>query len=128
MSRVARVLGFFSIGIGISLIIGYWLKQEETRSRERLLARFASPASHPPETHVVLSNKTLAAAESVDDLTTIHGIGIKTAEALHAVGITTYAALANSSASDLQRRLQNVRGLSKEKIVRCIQEAKELEM
>ena len=127
MSRFTRMLVFFSMGIGISLIITYWLKQEEARSRQRLLAKPASSLSSLPETHVVLSNKTLDAAESRDDLTVVHGIGVKTADALHAVGITTYAALANASAPDLLQRLQNLRGLSIEKITRWIQEAKELE-
>jgi predicted flap endonuclease-1-like 5' DNA nuclease len=125
MSKFVRAFGYFSLGLGISLIIGYWLKQEELRSR-RL-------ASQPPagrneiDDHIVLSNKTLDAADDLsDDLTRIRGIGPKIAEALAAIGITRYRQLALAQADDLLERLQEVRGINSDKVTDWIKQAAEL--
>lgn len=124
MSRFAKAFGYFSLGLGISLVIGYWLKQEERRSRQQ-----PSPIGTPPieEKPLVLSSKMLDAAPTVpdqqepaaeaDDLTRINGIGPKTAEALHALGITTYRALADWAVEDLANQLTGtVRGINAEKV------------
>jgi predicted flap endonuclease-1-like 5' DNA nuclease len=125
MSKFARAFGFFSLGLGISLIIGYWLKQEEIRSR-----RLASPSTDPmmPEKeHIILTPKTLDSAPSVvDDLTRINGIGPKIAQVLSQAGITSYAQLAQASSEKLLPQLQSVRGVSAEKITDWIKQAAEL--
>ena len=127
MSKFARILGFFSFGLAISLIITYWLKQEEARSRTRLAPVNLSPAPPKPvEPPIVLSHKALdAAEESSDDLTRIIGIGPKIAEALHAIEVHNFADLATASADELLPKLQGVRGISIEKIKRWIDQAKE---
>jgi predicted flap endonuclease-1-like 5' DNA nuclease len=137
MSRFARTFGFFSLGLGITLLIGYWMRQEELRNR-RLITP-TTPAKPQDADTIVLSKKTLDAAspapspvttkatKPADDLTLIKGIGAKTAEILQEAGISTYAALSSTSADDLLEKLQGkVRGLTTEKLSAWIQQAAEL--
>lgn len=140
MSRFSRSFGFFSLGLGITLLVGYWLRQEELRNR-RLMAP-SSPLIPQDNDTIVLSKKTLDAAAPAptaplpakakatttpDDLTQIKGIGAKTAELLQETGISTYAALSAASAEDLLAKLQGkVRGLTIEKLTGWIQQAVEL--
>lgn len=150
MSKIGRSFGFFSLGLGISLAIGYWLRQEELRSRRWTTQPTQEPLE--PET-IILSSRTLDTApespdwataetrpvtvaesaqvtqptESADDLTQISGIGAKTLEALHGIGIRSYAELAAADAADIFNQLQGaVRGLNQEKVEAWIKQAGEL--
>jgi len=123
MSRYIRAFGFFSLGLGISLVIGYWLKQEELRSRQLGRRMAAGNLHEADEPLIVLSQKTLATPP--DDLTRIHGIGEKTAAVLSAAGIRTYAALAAASAAELLPKLEGVRGVNAQKVSAWIEQAKE---
>jgi predicted flap endonuclease-1-like 5' DNA nuclease len=125
MSKFACAFGYFSLGLAISLIIGYWLKQEELRSRR--LASQSREGRDEVDDHIVLSTKTLDAADELpDDLTRIRGIGPKIAEALAAIGITHYRQLASAQVDDLLVRLQEVRGINADKIADWIKQAAEL--
>ncbi|HLA44138.1 MAG TPA: DUF4332 domain-containing protein [Aggregatilineales bacterium] len=134
MSKLARAFGYFSLGLGISLLIGYWLKQEELRNR-KLITREPEKPSGDEDSPVVLSQKTLNAAkktpppipaEAADDLTQLRGVGPRTAEALQAIGITSYRQIASASAENLLSRLQDVRGITAQKIESWIEQAAEL--
>jgi predicted flap endonuclease-1-like 5' DNA nuclease len=135
MSRFSRILGYFSLGLGASLLIAYWLKREEHRHRQQAGLADAYP-SHPDseEPLIVLSQATLDAAEAHspiltmlgDDLTQITGIGPKTAEALNAMGIQSFQALAESSPDELLEQLHHIRGISAEKVQMWIKQAAQL--
>lgn len=148
-SRFARAFGYFSLGLGASLLIGWWLKQEEHRSRQRS----AMPHTHPPvpevdEPIIVLSQKTLDSAPQPmvevpptprdpskevttpkgdpDNLTKIKGIGAKTSEALQALGIHRYQDLASRDPQQLTEALSDLRGISLDKVSAWIETAKQL--
>lgn len=123
MSKFNRIFGLFAVGFGISVIIGYWLQQQE--QQQPALPQPTPPAPEPPEeTHIVLSSQVLDAAAAKDDLTAINGIGPKIAEALQALGITSFAELAQASAEDLAHKLQSIRGINPEKVTNWIEQAR----
>lgn len=132
MLQLRRILGYFSLGIGITLGIAYWLKQELERQRQQTLPVTSPEApvmiSQPIETQIILPVEALDQAEvSTDNLAALHGIGPKTAEALTAIGINTFSALASASAAELYERLKNVRGVTEEKIQDWIKQAKDMQ-
>lgn len=130
MSKFARAFGFFSLGLGISLLIGYWLKQEELRSRRLSSPSFPQPpVPYQPDEHITLSSAVLKAndtAQVPDDLTRLTGVGPKTAEALHTIGITTFAGMAAATPQELAEKLKGLRGISPEKVSNWIKQAAEL--
>lgn len=146
--RFVRALGFFALGLGISVVLGRWLQQQDPERQPQ-----PQPDPEPEPTHIVLSQKTLDEAEAmaevdaaaeepaaeietareeataeatgVDDLTQIAGIGPKTAETLQEAGITTFAALAALSVEDALAKLEGVRGVNAEKVTDWLQQAAE---
>ncbi len=136
------------MGLGLSLVIGYWLKQEDKRQQD---------AEKPPaddngteaEERIVLSSRTLDAADQPpstdadtethaethpqpdtprDDLTTLDGVGPKTADVLASMGITRFADLAAADPDTLLAQLQGrVRGVSPEKVAAWIAAAQAAE-
>jgi predicted flap endonuclease-1-like 5' DNA nuclease len=139
-SRFARAFGYFSLGLGVTLLVGWWLKQEEQRNRQRS----AMPHHHPnpPENEepiIILSQQTLDAAgpaiepqkpsdtapSTSDDLTQIKGIGAKTQAALAALGIHTFNDLARHHPHPLAAQLSHLRGITPEKVGAWIAAAKQ---
>jgi predicted flap endonuclease-1-like 5' DNA nuclease len=131
MLQLRRIVGYLSLGLGITLGIAYWLRQEVERQRQQTSPSASSNASQmatTTETHIVLPVEALDQAEvSTDNLAAIHGIGPKTAEALTAIGINTFSALATASSTELYERLKNVRGVSEEKLQDWIRQAKDMQ-
>lgn len=122
MAKFTRAFGFFSLGLGLSLLVGYWLKREELRHRQ-------DPTRWEEEEPIlVLSQHVLesAAPPVKDDLTLIHGIGQKTAQALTQLGIQTYNQLASAEPQWLLDSLADLRGLNETKIALWIQQAAQL--
>ncbi|MFP4321787.1 MAG: helix-hairpin-helix domain-containing protein [Anaerolineales bacterium] len=162
MSKLTRAFGYFTVGLGLSLIIGYWLKQEDQRRQDTKSPPSAGGTNgeaSAPEERIVLSSRALDAADNAspnppsptapetaletepttptetlpvreemsdpaDDLTTIEGIGPKTASILAELGITHYADLAAADGATLLAQLQGkVRGVSEEKVHAWIEAA-----
>jgi hypothetical protein len=80
------LLGFFLLMV----IVGWWVSH-----------RNGTAVEVPQETHV-LHHETPSAP---DDLVSLEGIGPKVARILNEAGITTFAALADAKAEDIQRIL-----------------------
>ncbi len=124
MSRFTRSFGYFSLGLGLSLVVGYWLKREEQRQRQAsqapLVVRSAEIPPQPEPT------PQAPPPSPPDDLTHIRGVGAKTAEALLALGFQTYPQLAAAQADDLLAKLAHIRGLNREKVQQWIDEAAQL--
>ncbi len=126
MARIGQVIGLLAFGIGVGIAIVYWLKQQEDAFQQQVRQQRPTPPpkpAPPQETQIILSQKTLDQAASGDDLTRINGIGPKTAEALRAVGITSFAGLAGASSQELYEKLKGLRGLTEEKISDWMQQA-----
>lgn len=126
MARIGQVIGLLAFGIGVGIAIVYWLKQQEDAFQQQVRQQrpTSPPKPAPPqETQIILSQKTLDQAASGDDLTRINGVGPKTAEALRAVGITSFAGLASASSQELYEKLKGLRGLTEEKISDWMQQA-----
>ncbi len=65
----------------------------------------ATPAEEPAEVAPAPSRASDGAAAKGDDLTQLTGIGAKSAEALNAAGVTTYAALAEANEPTIREAL-----------------------
>ncbi len=95
---------WWGLNLGIALAIVMWWRKENQK-------RIETPATKtpnlilPPEADKPA--KTLAATDTTDDLQAIKGIGPKSAQALQAAGITTYAQLARLSTPEIETLLQN---------------------
>lgn len=123
MGRFGRVIGVLVFGVGVGIIIAYWLKQQEEAFQRQMRQQHPKSPMPTSETQIILSQKTLDQADSGDDLTRINGIGPKTAQALRATGITSFATLASTSPHDLHDKLKGLRGLTPEKINGWIEQA-----
>lgn len=126
MSRFAKYLGLISITGAVAGIILYWLREEETKAQTDSFP----PSRQTVDEHIIISSSVLPqeeeATEREDDLTQITGIGPKSAEALHQVGIRSYQSLARADADELLQKLSQIRGLNREKVVAWITQATEL--
>lgn len=136
----------YSVAAVVSVVVGWWLSQREKEAAKvkttHSSTRMPSPATpQAEETKIVLppeafenldvsngkqSTKSVEPKpkSEVDDLTTIKGIGPKTAEALANIDITSFASLASADAQDIKNRLEGT-ALSLKKIEGWIQVAKE---
>lgn len=120
MSRFTRAFGYFSLGFAVSLLINYWLRQEELRSQlqtRQYTPPPPRPASPPPKP---------VAKTKPDDLTQITGVGPKIAEALQAAGINTFAAIAATPPAELLDKLAGTRGVNRDKVSAWIKQARKL--
>ena len=48
MQRFTRAFGYFSLGFAISLLINYWLRQQEEARKQPMARGFASPPPRVP--------------------------------------------------------------------------------
>lgn len=87
-------------------------------------AKKSAPAK--PKPAVVAASAPAAVPVGADDLTTINGIGKAVAQRLYAVGVTTFAAMADMSAELLDQTLDGVVGMTVEKAQNWIEQAAEL--
>lgn len=122
--RILKGLGLFISGLGISLVVGWWLSQQERQQKRNIPAPNLIPSEPavepaialPPEAFaeiVELPVVTQAAVtppmrSAADDLTIIKGIGPKKAEALASIGITTFEALGMAEADELKEKLAGI--------------------
>lgn len=129
--RILKGLGLFISGLGISLVVGWWLSQQERHPKRNSpapnltpneptiepaitlpLEAFEAIAEPMPKIHVPETPETKVKptkGKSVaDDLTIIKGIGPKKAEALASVGITTFNGLAAADANDLREKVAGI--------------------
>ena len=112
MSRLILALGLFVAGLGVSVVLAWWLMrlwrgQEEAaeyavRLPRRQPAELSIPLSPPPAESVAEKPGSV----TPDDLTRIDGIGPKYAAALQAVGIRTYGQLAAQDPEQVAARLK----------------------
>ena len=120
MYKTVRNLTVFSLGLGISAVVGWLLLKESKRGKDvaSVTIRSQSRASELDEIpQIVLPLEPIPAEEQSaaaapeptltqpDDLTLINGIGPRYAEALHAIGITQYAQLAAQEPEELANKL-----------------------
>ena len=116
INKLTRVLLFFAAGIVVSVALGWWLMQMLREKEEAEEAVRISPAQSlsvkiplPPQSFddevdaVPLDEVSLPEA---DDLTLIEGIGPKYAQGLLALGIGTFADLAQQDAVELADKLR----------------------
>ncbi len=129
MAKLGRLAGLVSFGVGVGIAIAYWLRQQEEAYQQHMREvqqRQAPPPAQPvapQETPIILPQKALDEADAGDDLTRINGIGPKTAEAMRAIGISSFAALAKASAEEVFEKLKGLRGLTQEKVAAWIEQA-----
>ncbi|MBI5931486.1 MAG: hypothetical protein HY862_19420 [Chloroflexi bacterium] len=144
MMRILKGLGLFISGLGISLVVGWWLSQQERHAK-----RTGSPAPDvteatiepaivlPPEAFegviepvqpkgkIELKPDKAETKREADDLTIIKGIGPKKAEALASIGITTFDGLGTADANELKDKLAGIGSL--EQLEEWIAAAKEFQ-
>jgi hypothetical protein len=122
MQKTARNLLVLGTGLGISALVGWLFLRESRRSRDdapvliKSQNRTAEPSGMP---NIILPLDTMVsgddgaesldtdqqAVEAEDDLTRINDIGPRFADALHAIGIITYAQLAQQTPDALAKKL-----------------------
>ena len=95
--RLARQWVLLSLSLVVSVLIGWWLMEQE-QERERRRSALVRSARREPEI-------ALSPAGSSDDLTVIDGIGPTYARALNEIGIGSYADLARQNPAELSQRL-----------------------
>jgi len=113
--KTARNLTVLGIGLGISAVVGWLLLKESKRAKEvaRLTIKSQIRSSEPEDfPHIVLplealeeKEDTALASHAADDLAKIRDIGPRFAEALAAIGITSYAQLAAQTPETLAEKL-----------------------
>jgi predicted flap endonuclease-1-like 5' DNA nuclease len=96
--RLARQWVLLSLSLVISVLIGWWLMEQE-QERERRRSALVYSGRRGPEI-------ALPPAGDGDDLTVIEGIGPTYARALKASGIATYADLARQNPAELSQLLE----------------------
>jgi predicted flap endonuclease-1-like 5' DNA nuclease len=134
----------FVVGLGTSLILGKWLKERDQSDQKTEMSEPDAvgikldnvggveemPAiTLPPEAfddaepvdNIVINSEMTLDPDAEDDLTTINGIGAKTAESLQEMGIRSFAQLAQADADAIKG---NVSRVSLETIQGWIDEAK----
>lgn len=117
MYKTARNIVVFSIGLSVSAVVGWLLLRENKRGRENATVRVKSQLSSESEEmpHIVIPMDTLESDEEAtskpspsadaDDLTRIKDIGPRFAQALQAIGITTFEQLAKQKPEVLAEQL-----------------------
>lgn len=117
MYKIARNLTVLGAGLSASAIVGWLLLRESKRRQSALPVVVKSQARAPESVEGVGIRLPLAvrdeaeepapaaSGEMPDDLTRIKDIGPRFAEALHAIGITRFAQLAEQSPEALAERL-----------------------
>lgn len=121
MDKTVRNLTVFSLGLAVSAVVGWLLLKESKRDQDAtsVTIRSQSRASAPDEMpQIVLPMEPVSGEEPArpaataapgtlqpDDLTLITGIGPRFAEALHAIGISRFAQLAEQDPDELADRL-----------------------
>lgn len=123
MNKTARNLTLLGAGLSVSAVVGWLLLREARRDSDTgtVLIRSTNRAHNSAEmSNIVLPPEALNATEQdsalpdelnepvtagSDDLTLIKDIGPRFSEALNAIGITTYAQLAEQDAETLTDRL-----------------------
>lgn len=149
MSNILRGSALFIVGVGASVAVSWWLKQRDeilntfSRSSDKNVGLDLSGVKYepmssdieaitlPPEAFadidgddmVIMSEIVVDQSDPADDLTAITGIGQKTAETLHTLGIRTYRDLANADAEMIK---DSVKRASLETIQQWIADAQEL--
>ncbi len=131
MMRILKGLGLFISGLGISLVVGWWLSQQERHPKRTPptpnlapnepaiepaitlpLEAFEAIAEQMPKIPMPETKAKPAKVKSAaDDLTIIKGIGPKKAEALASVGITTFDGLAAADANELREKVAGIGSL-----------------
>ena len=96
--RLARQWVLLSLSLVISVLIGWWLMEQE-QERERRRSALVYSGRREPEI-------ALSPAGGGDDLTVIDGIGPTYARALKESGIVSYADLARQNPAELSQRLE----------------------
>jgi len=120
MYKTVRNLTVFSLGLGVSAVVGWLLLKESKRDQNAasVTVRSQTRTTEPDEIpQIVLPMEPIPAEEPAtapaqktvasqpDDFTAINGIGPRFAEALHAIGISRFAQLADQDPDDLANRL-----------------------
>jgi len=147
MGKFVKNTIVYSVAAVISVVVGWWLSQREKEAVNLQPAhsptRMPSSTIEAEETKIVLppeafenlevsngkpptKSEESTLAKDSDDLTTIKGIGSKTADALTQMGITDFAQLASADAQNIKDRLTGT-ARSLKKIEDWIQAAKELQ-
>ncbi|MCQ3932386.1 MAG: hypothetical protein DPW16_18200 [Chloroflexi bacterium] len=142
MMRILKGLGLFVTGLGISLVVGWWLSQQERHAKRSLPTPNLTPnepaiepvITLPPEAFEAIAEPEPAIKPKpeikvkskaiADDLTIIKGIGPKKAEALAALGITTFNELATADANALREKSAGIGSV--EQLEEWIAAAKEM--
>lgn len=115
VSRLLRALLLFAVGVAVSAALVWWLmrKKEESEHAVRVPPRRPADVNIPVPLPPIVEPEGPAAATGGrkasaggDDLTRIDGIGPKYAAGLRALGITTYAQLAQQDPVELSMRLK----------------------
>lgn len=117
MRHTARNLSVLGLGLGVSTVIGWLLLKENKRQKAEPTVAIRSQVSaesseipqiilplQPVEDEIDTPDPATPASQA-DDLTLIHDIGPRFAEALHAIGITHFNQLAQETPETLARKL-----------------------
>lgn len=118
MYKTARNLTVLGIGLGTSAVVGWLLLRESKRQdiNDTITVKSQRNVSNAEEMEIVLPLDELDGEDDIllatseqpddkDDLTKINDIGPRFAEALAALGITTFAQLAQETPEALAERL-----------------------
>ncbi|MCI0714157.1 MAG: helix-hairpin-helix domain-containing protein [Chloroflexi bacterium] len=147
MVKFVKRSALFLVGLGSSVVLGKWLKDRDQADQKTAVSdsdevgiKLDTPESTgsveemesitlPPEAfedvepvdNIVISSEMTVDTDAEDDLTTIGGIGAKTAETLKGMGIRSFAQLAEADANIIKASVSRV---SLESIQGWIKEAK----
>jgi hypothetical protein len=89
--QLSRNIALLLLSFAVSVLIGWWLIEEEQRLRQR------SEGMQHEEMQ----------PDAADDLTLIDGIGERYARALNELGITSFAQLARQDPAELSQRMNS---------------------
>jgi hypothetical protein len=89
--QLSRNIALLLLSFAVSVLIGWWLIEEEQRLRQR------SEGTQHEEMQ----------PDAADDLTLIDGIGERYARALNELGITSFAQLARQDPAELSQRMNS---------------------
>ena len=95
---LSRNIVLFSLSLATSVLVGWLLIEEEETLRDRLALPMDSP-------EIELTDWDTERGR--DDLTMIEGIGQAYARALNEIGIRSFSELAETSPSELSKRLEH---------------------
>jgi predicted flap endonuclease-1-like 5' DNA nuclease len=119
MYKTTRNVAILGIGLSVSAVVGWLLLKENKGKPKKEPASVAVKSQvRPPEAEeapqIVLPLDALdqATALAPDDLTRIKGIGPRFAQAIQAVGITSFAQLAAHTPDELADKLAAHVGIS----------------